>query len=137
MRLVLDSSIAAKWVLPESDAAKALALRDDIRKNVHEVLAPDVFPIEVGHALTRAERQGRVSQADGLSLWTEVMKDCPQLFASLPLMPKAYALSSQTRIGIYDALYLRLSEEEQCKMVSADNRLITLFPSQVISLSLL
>ena len=135
MRYVLDSSVSAKWVLPENDSPKALALRSDIRNKVHEVIAPDVFPIEVGHALTKAERQARISQADVYALWVQVMKDAPQLFASLPLMPRAYALYSQNRIGIYDCLYLALSEHEQCEVVSADQRLINLFPGQVIPLS--
>ena len=52
MKYVLDASVALKWVLTEADSPKALALRDDFRKQVHELLAPDLFPIELAHALT-------------------------------------------------------------------------------------
>ncbi len=61
MIYVLDSSVALKWVLPESDSPKALQLCDDFRTGAHTLLAPDIFPVEVGHALTRAERQGRLT----------------------------------------------------------------------------
>ena len=115
MKFVLDSSVAAKWVLPESDSAEALSFRDDLRNKIHESIAPDIFPVEIGHAISKAERQGRVSKADGFSLWTEVMADCPQLFHYLPLMSRAYALSSRARIGVYDCLYVALSEQEQCQ----------------------
>jgi predicted nucleic acid-binding protein len=87
MKLVLDSSIAVKFVLPESDSDKARLLRDDIRAKVHEVIAPDVFHVELGHALTRAERQARIAHGAGYSLWLQVMKESPHLFPSLPLMP--------------------------------------------------
>ncbi len=60
MRMVLDSNVALKWVLPEPDSPKAIQLRDDFRRAIHELLAPDVYPVEVGHSLTRAERQSRI-----------------------------------------------------------------------------
>ena len=54
MKYVLDASVALKWVLTEPDSAKALSVRDDFRKQVHELLAPDVFPVEVGRPTPRA-----------------------------------------------------------------------------------
>lgn len=57
MKYVLDASVAFKWLVTEADSVKALRLRDDFRNGIHELLAPDVLPIEVAHALTRAERQ--------------------------------------------------------------------------------
>ena len=135
MKYVLDASVAFKWLVSEADSHKTLLLRDDFRSGIHELLAPDVLPIEVGHALTRAERQGRVSVADGFILWSGMMADCPRLFPSVALMPHAYAHSSQFRIGIYDCLYVALAEQEQCEIVSDDSRLAALFPKQVVLLS--
>jgi hypothetical protein len=43
-------------VAPAGDKLKALRVRDDFRNGLHELLAPDVFPVEVAHSLTRAER---------------------------------------------------------------------------------
>jgi predicted nucleic acid-binding protein len=65
MRYVLDSSVALKWFLAEPDSARALRLRDDARAGVHELLAPDVFPVEITHAITRAERARRITSAEG------------------------------------------------------------------------
>lgn len=110
--------------MPEVDSDKALRLRDNFRNGVHELLAPNVFPIEIGHALTRAERQGRVTAANGWALWLGVMVDCPRLVPSIPLMPRAYEISSRMRVGIYDCLYLALAEQEKCELVTADDKLI-------------
>ncbi len=38
MRRVLDCSVAFKWVVAESDTAKAVRLRDDFRNGVLELL---------------------------------------------------------------------------------------------------
>jgi len=86
-------------------------------------LAPDVFAIEWSHALTRAEQQGRISASDGWAAWLDVMADAPALQPSLPLQPRAYAVSSRERIGIYDCLYVSLAEREGCQFLTADARL--------------
>jgi predicted nucleic acid-binding protein len=124
MRYVLDSSVAVKWAVAEVDADKALRLRDDARAGVHELLAPDIFPVEVGHALTRGERQGRIPTGDAEPLWQLVMADAPQLHPFLPLMLRALQLSSRMRVGVYDCLYVALAEREVCAFVTADVRLI-------------
>jgi predicted nucleic acid-binding protein len=48
MKYVLDSSVAAKWVLPESGSAEAMALRDDLRSKIHECIAPDFAQNDAG-----------------------------------------------------------------------------------------
>jgi len=126
MNLVLDSSVAVKWVLPEIDSDKAESLRNAYRQNIYVLLSPDVFPVEVGHALTRAERQLRINVGDAEDLWNEVMADAPQLVPYLPLMPGAMRISSVHRIGVYDCLYLALAEQEGCKLVTEDARLSSL-----------
>jgi len=125
MRYVLDSSVAFKWEVPELDDDKAVRLRDDARQGSHDLIAPDVFPVEVAHALTRAERQGRVSRADGWRLWLSILTDGPILHPYHPLMATAYSLSSAHRIGVYDGLYVALAEREGCELVTADARLVT------------
>lgn len=61
MKSVVDAAVAFKWLMPEIDSDKALRLLDEYQKSGHELLAPDVFPIELTHALTRAERRSRIT----------------------------------------------------------------------------
>lgn len=124
MKYVLDSSVAFKWVVPEAHSDKALRLRDDVRNAVHELLVPDVFPVEVAHALTRAERQQRIVAPAGWAAWLTIMNEAPQPHPSLPDIPRAYAISSQMRVGVYDCLYVALAEREGCNFITADDRLV-------------
>ena len=124
MRQVIDSSVAFKWVVPEADTDKALVLRDDFGKRVRDLLAPDVFPVEVAHALTRAERQGRVAVAKGGLLLADILTTLPVLDPSLPLLMRACEISSQARIGVYDCLYVALAEREGCELITADDKLV-------------
>ncbi len=124
MKYVLDSSVAFKWVIAEAGADKALRLRDDFQKAVHALIAPDVFTAELAHALTRAERQGRITAGEALALWTDVMTTPPQFFPSAPLTPRAIEISSLMRVGVYDCLYVALAERENCDLITADDKLI-------------
>lgn len=124
MKYVLDSSVAVRWVLPELDSDKAMRLRDEVTNAVHRLLAPEVFSIEVAHALTRAERQGRLTAGEAAALWTVVMTTPPQLARSSLLLPRAIDISSQMRVGVYDCLYVALAERRKCRLITADDRLV-------------
>lgn len=124
MKYVLDSSVAFKWVVRESGTDQALELRDAYRGGVHALIAPDILPIELAHALTRAERQGRLNLSEATRLLTAVLLTSPDLHPYLPLLPRAVELSSQLRVGVYDCLYVALAEREDCEFVTADIRLI-------------
>jgi predicted nucleic acid-binding protein len=134
MRYVLDSNVGLKWVLDEDLSDEARAVRDEYRKNVHELLAPDVFPVEVAHTLSRAVRAGRIKEAEANAGLSGVLGDCPQLHPFLSLLPRAFAISLQARIGVYDCLYVALAEREGCELLTADDRLQRSLPGHPIVL---
>lgn len=70
-----------------------------------------------------------------MQLLGDALQILPTLYPGLPLLPRAAELSLQARIGVYDCLYIALVEREQCKLVTADQRLMKLFPAHTISLS--
>ncbi|HEV3259466.1 MAG TPA: type II toxin-antitoxin system VapC family toxin [Gemmataceae bacterium] len=124
MKYVLGSSVALKWVLPESDTPKAVALRDDFRKGIHELLAPDIFAIEVAHALARAERRKIINPPEGTQKLIDVLGSLPTLHAYVPLLARAFEIASVARVGVYDCLYVALAEREGCDFITADDRLV-------------
>jgi predicted nucleic acid-binding protein len=91
---------------------------------VVELLAPDVFPLEVSHTLTRAERQSRITPAQRAQALADLLSLLPQLYPCLPLLPRAYQISSQNRVGVFNCLYVALAERERCQFVTADDRLV-------------
>ena len=114
MKYVLDSCVALKWVLPEPDTPKAVRIRTEFLAGGHELLAPDIFPVEVAHALARAERRGVIRPPIGAHRLRNILADSPELHSYLPLLPRAFAMASQARIGVYDCLYVVLAEREGC-----------------------
>src|ERR1700730_10162425 len=104
MIYVLDSSVAFKREVPETHSDKANLLRDDLRNAIHELLGPDFLPLELAHALTRAERQGRIAVGHANLFCADAMTTPPVLLPSVPLAVRAIEISSSIRIGVYDCL---------------------------------
>lgn len=123
MKYVLDASVALKWVLTEPDAAKALQIRADFQTALHELLAPDIFPVEVSHALTRAERRGLIAVGDADRHLLNILSTAPRFHPTLPILRRAVSISSAARFGVYDCLYVVLAEREGCELLTADTRL--------------
>lgn len=132
MKYVVDASIGVKWELIESDTQQARRLRDDFRAGIHELSAPDVFPVEVAHALTRAERKRLIPQGQADLLLAQVLSVGVRFHSYRPLLRRAVAIASKAHIGVYDCLYLILAEDEQCEFVTTDQRLINAFPGRPI-----
>ena len=135
MKYVLDASVALKTLLKEPDSALALTLRDDFKNQVVQLIAPDILPVEMGHALTRAERKGIIPKGEAKVLFDQFINPCPQLFPFGDLFDRAIDMSSNFRVGLYDCLYAALAESEQCDLVTADEKLIASLPGfPIISL---
>lgn len=134
MKYVLDSNVALKWVLDEPDAPKARRIRAEYLQKAHELLAPDVFPVEIAHALARAERRGIITPAQGQAFLMDILSTPPQLHPYVPLLFPAYQLASAARIGVYDCLYVVLADQEGCELLTADDRLARSLPTHRIVL---
>jgi predicted nucleic acid-binding protein len=124
MKYVLDSNISLKWVLTEADSDKARRLRADFQNQIHELLAPHVFPVEVAHGLAKAERRGIIPQGDADRLLTNVLSTPPQFHPYLPLLKRALGIASQARVAVDDCLYVALAEREGWELLTADDRLV-------------
>jgi predicted nucleic acid-binding protein len=118
--LVVDASVAAKWIVPEPDSAAAAALRE---QNV-ALIAPSLIAAEIGNTLWKAARRGNIEQTEAISgiraalLWFE------SLIPIEELRVRALELAFDLKHPIYDCFYLALAERERCPLITADSRLI-------------
>jgi predicted nucleic acid-binding protein len=101
MMCVLDSNIGVKWLLQEDQSEKARIVRDEYARGLHELLAPDVFTVECAHALTRAQRQARVTTVEVNAFMADLLTTLPQFHPHQPLLPRAIEISLQVRHGVY------------------------------------
>jgi predicted nucleic acid-binding protein len=134
---VVDSSVALKWAISETLQSEALKLREEFRAGIHSLIAPDIFTFEVGHVLSKLPRTHKLTEQEADAALAEILTSFPDLRESMPLFPRAFELSLQTRASLWDCTYLALSEHSGAPLVTADERLIRNLgaPSNIIHLS--
>jgi len=116
VRIVVDASVALKWVLDEPESEAAVALRDQ------ELIAPALWLAEAANALWRHARTGEISDQEAAAFFSELLK-AP--VASLPIEPYLErALEFAMEIGhpVYDCIYLALALHHRTHVVTADRR---------------
>ena len=116
MRIVVDASVALKWVIDEPQSEAAVALRDQ------ELIAPSLWLAEAANALWRHARIGEIGNDEAGAYFSELL-NAP--VASLPIEPYLeHALRLAIEIGhpVYDCIYLALALRHQTYVVTADHR---------------
>ncbi len=117
MTLIVDASVAVKWVLLEPQRDRALALI-----GAETLAAPDVLRAEFVQVMARETRRGAFTPEDarlGLGLFDRVLI---RLEPSTPLLDEAFAIALTLRASVYDSLYLALALREGAQVVTADQR---------------
>lgn len=115
--LVVDASVAIKWVIAERGTTEALSLRRGSR-----LYAPELLMAECANALWRKARLQELTGEEAAFAARLLQR------ADIELMPMRSLLEPATRLAIaldhpaYDCLYLALAESLSCDLVTADER---------------
>jgi predicted nucleic acid-binding protein len=116
--IIVDASVAVKWVVEEADSAVAKSLQG------HRLLAPDLLHIECANVLWKKVLRGELPPADVQRRLRTLLKAPVELRRRDQLLAAALALAVELRHPVYDCLYLALAEEAGGQLVSADRRFI-------------
>lgn len=122
--VVVDASIAVKWLVDEEDSDKAhAALESWVARDVTRT-APYLMPFEVANALHRRVARGELTVGNSTRMMTRLLGSSLELRQSPGLHVRALELASQLgQAAVYDAHYLALAESLSCEMWTADYRL--------------
>ena len=125
MRLVIDASVAAKWILPgEPWEEKASTLKKAIALGRVEAYAPTLLTYELASVLLKAVKKNVLKVLDGI----EALKAIS--FLGINLAPvlweevaEVFETASSSGLTIYDAAYLWLSKKLDADLITADEKL--------------
>lgn len=115
--MIVDASVAIKWLVPETDTevANQLLARGDL-------VAPDLLASEVANAIWKKRNRGEISGVPmGLG---GLMRLFSRIEPTPPLLPRATAIALELDHPAYDCFYLALAETTGSTIVSADQRLL-------------
>lgn len=121
--LVVDTSVAVKFYLPEEFMEEARRLRDTVDDGLVEMIAPNTIQPEFWNALWQKRRREELSPEEARSIWEEFAEDPIALYKPEDLMPRAIEVAD-TGVIIYDALFIALAEATNTVVTTADDRLL-------------
>ena len=122
--IVVDASVAVKWLVFEPGSNEAIAiLRDGDQPG-----APGFVRIEVASALVRKIRAKEIERVDGeeaLRRWLLLLKEGSLVLSPDEVdLPVAIDLSLALDHPVADCIYLALAQREGAPFVSADRRFL-------------
>lgn len=118
--VVVDASVAVKWIVDEDGSDAAAALLDG--RPIH---APDLLYVETANALWAIHRRGAIPR-DAVREGVAWLRAAPILrHADAPgLAARAAAIALDLDHPVYDCLYLAVAIDAGLPLVTADRRFL-------------
>ena len=115
--VVVDASVAAKWLATEPGSKAAEALLDD------DLVAPDLLYAEVANILWKKTMRGEMT-AETVGLAARWLLHVPmRIHDGAALFAESVALAQRLKHPAYDCFYLAAALRSDCWLVTADRRL--------------
>lgn len=117
--LIVDASVAIKWVVtePGSDAAAALLDRGE------RMAVPEFWLAEVANALWGRSARGLLTVDEAEARLGELLTAPVTHLPMAGLIPLALRTTSMLHHPVYDCCYLAAAQIHDCSLVTADARL--------------
>jgi predicted nucleic acid-binding protein len=116
LTLVIDASVAVKWVLPEAGSERALALRNA----PDHLIAPTQVMAEVANAIWKYAKRGDLSSADAIAAVRMAAGPLARLVPLNELIEPSLEMAVRFRHPVYDCFYLAVAMREAAPLITAD-----------------
>ena len=120
MVLVVDASIAAKWLFEEEGTSEALALRASAK-----LIAPDLLIPECANILWKKVARGELLEEEARFAAGLLASADVEVHPMRSLLASAIQLALELNHPAYDCFYLALAVKYDCPLVTADKRFLS------------
>src|SRR5579883_657317 len=120
--LVVDASVAVKWILPEEDTERALRLQESYQDEEIDLISPYLVVSEVANVVWKRQRRGDFSAAVAQRVFLQFLQDSPMVLDATAVSNAALGLAVAHGRPFYNCLYLAWALEERCDLITADER---------------
>jgi predicted nucleic acid-binding protein len=121
-RIVVDAGVAVRWVVHGPGSSEADPVLDRHSEGVATLHAPTLQRIEVASALWKYQRAGLMSRRQMESSYDRYLGAAVHYHGGPWLDRTALVLAAAHDRSVYDCLYLALSIELGCELLTADRR---------------
>jgi predicted nucleic acid-binding protein len=121
--VVVDASLALKWVEREPYSDEASGLLESRQKQRRRLTAPALFGYEATNALAKRLKRGQLTVEVAKERLASLLENGPALEHDVAVNLRALEIMHRFSLpSAYDAHYLTLAESRQCEFWTADER---------------
>ncbi len=118
-KVVVDASVAAKWVVEENYSAQAARVLE-----CEEIHAPEHWLAEAVNVLWSKVLKGDLEAEDAAERVAVLLRSPVIGTPVAALASRAFVISVEHSVTIYDSLYVALALERDIPFVTADEKLV-------------
>jgi len=119
--IVLDSSVALKWIFADEDGAEhANRVRDEHISGINEIAVPTLFFYEISNVLATKVKLSAEEALAAFELMSAFEFDVHDLDNSEFM--EAMNLAMKQKVSVYDATYHVLASRLGCPFLTADRK---------------
>lgn len=123
-KFVLDCSVAVAWLFDDEANPKTDALLKQLVDA--SILAPAIWPLEIGNTLIQSEKRGRITQKQ-LASYLVLLSKLPIIIddkLSMDSLGSIISLAQKHNLTSYDAAYLELAIRHHIPLATLDKALL-------------
>lgn len=122
--IVVDASVAAKWLLAEPGEEEAHALLNEGQR----LVAPELARWDVAGAILRRQRKSEITAAgarEALTDWDDILATGRlNLVSPADIYQAAIELATTTNHPLFDCVYVATAQHFSCMLLTADQTLV-------------
>jgi predicted nucleic acid-binding protein len=113
--MIVDASVAVKWMIAELDSEAAIAWIGR-----QKLFAPHLIHAEVGNAVCKRLRRGQLTEIDGASERLGRLGRLVEIIDETPVVGRALQIAVALDHSYYDCIYAALAEAHSDGLLTAD-----------------
>jgi predicted nucleic acid-binding protein len=120
---VVDSSVVAKWILPEADSAQANRLISEIAMKGERLVILDLALVEVANAIWKQHHRRLITLDEARKFLAALLQAPVQIESAAGILLPSLEIAAKYDRSIYDALFVELAQNLGLPGVTADEPL--------------
>jgi predicted nucleic acid-binding protein len=121
--IVVDSSVVAKWMLPEADSPQATRLITDVAQKGELLVILDLALVEVANAIWKRHHKGLSTLDETREFLDDLLQSPVHIESAVRLLKPGLEIATKYGIAVYDALFVAICQDLGLPGVTADEPL--------------